>query len=214
LFPRGGLRVGWRRYERWTNSLLEWQDLRRERYVESPLVHPSAVLRAAAVEQAGGYRQLPWPEDYDLFLRLLERGERLDKIDRTLLFWRNHPGRSSFTDPRYGLERHREMKLHHLLQGPLRGKGELCIWGAGRNGRRWARLLQARSVRLTAFIDIDPKKIGRRLQGVPVLSPEAARDPALPFMLGAVASPGARPLIRSALVGAGKIEERDFLFVQ
>jgi hypothetical protein len=82
------------------------------------------------------------------------------------------------------------------------------------NGRRWARLLRRAGLVVEAFLDVDPRKIGRRLSGAPVLPPEQAGNPDLAFVLGAVAAPGARPLIRDALVAAGKVEERDFLFVQ
>ncbi|NMB74930.1 MAG: glycosyltransferase [Myxococcales bacterium] len=214
LFPRGRLRQGWIRYESWQNEIVSCDDVRRERFVESPLVHPSVTLRAAAVARAGGYREREWPEDYDLFLRLLEAGERLDKVPRCLFFWRHSARRASVQDRRYDLERHREMKLHFLLAGPLSRTAEAAIWGAGPNGRRWARLLRDAGRRVHFFIDIDPHKIGKCLDGTPVRSAAAAQDAALPFVLGAVGSPGARPLIRQALRAVGRVEERDFLFVQ
>jgi hypothetical protein len=69
-------------------------------------------------------------------------------------------------------------------------------------------------VKVECFIDVDPAKVGRRIAGVPVFGPGRATDPGLPFILGAVAAAGARPLIRDALLRAGKEEERDFHFVQ
>jgi len=214
LFPRGRLRQGWLRYEQWQNQLVACDDIRRERYVESPLVHPSVMLRAEAVARAGGYRDRDWPEDYDLWLRMLEAGERLDKVPECLLFWRHSPSRASLRDDRYALERHREMKLRFLLDGPLAQVRDLAVWGAGQNGQSWARWLIAAGRRVHFFIDIDPKKIGRYRLGIPVRDPDAARDEGAPFLLGAVGSPGARPLIRQALQRVGRVEERDFLFVQ
>lgn len=214
LFPRGRLRSGWVRYENWQNEIVRCDDIRRERFVESPLVHPSVMLRAAAVARVGGYRERAWPEDYDLFLRLLEAGERLDKVPRCLFFWRHSARRASVRDRRYDLERHREMKLRFLLAGPLAQTADVAIWGAGPNGRCWARLLRGAGRRVHFFIDIDPRKIGKCLDGVPVRHAAAAQDAAPPFILGAVGSPGARPLIRQALHAAGRVEERDYLFVQ
>lgn len=214
LFPRGSLRLGWRRYERWQNSLVDSGQIRRERFVESPLVHPSVTMRAEALRRVGGYRERGWPEDYDLWLRLLESGCILDKVPRTLLFWRHRPQRLSLGHPRYDLERHREMKLHFLLQGELSRRRRVAIWGAGLNGRRWARLLCRSGIQVDCFIDIDSKKIGRTLHGITVMGPERVHGPELPFVLGAVASPGARPLIRNALLQAGKVEEHDFLLLQ
>jgi glycosyltransferase involved in cell wall biosynthesis len=212
LFPRGQMRQGWKRYERWVNSLTTPEQIRRERFVESPLVHPSVILRADAL--AGGYRDGGWPEDYDLWLRLMGEGKLLDKVPRTLFFWRVGPRRHSLTDPRYQPERFMELKLAHLRAGPLADISRIVLWGAGKNGRRWARLLGDGGFRVAGFIDVDPAKIGRKIAGVPVSGPERAGDPNLPFTLGAVAAAGARPLIRDALIRAGKTEESDFLFVQ
>ncbi|WP_233272652.1 glycosyltransferase [Paraburkholderia acidisoli] len=48
--------------------------LRRTRLLIAPLVHPSVMLRVAAVIDVGNYRvQYPAAEDLDLFLRLMER---------------------------------------------------------------------------------------------------------------------------------------------
>jgi glycosyltransferase involved in cell wall biosynthesis len=214
LFPRGQMRQGWKRYERWVNSLTTPELIRRERFVESPLVHPSVILRADVLEEARGYRDGGWPEDYDLWLRLMGAGLLLDKVPRTLFFWRVGPRRYSLTHPRYQPERFMELKLAHLRTGPLANVSQVVLWGAGKNGRRWARLLGDGGIPVEGFIDIDPAKIGKKITGVPVSGPERAEDPHLPFVLGAVATAGARPLIRDALIRAGKAEETDFLFVQ
>ena len=214
LFPREQMRQGWKRYERWVNSLTTPEQIRKERFVESPLVHPSVVLRADALAEAGGYRDGGWPEDYDLWLRLMGAGRHLDKLPRTLFFWRVNPRRHSLTHPRYQPARFMELKLAHLRAGPLAQISRVYLWGAGKNGRRWARLLGDGGMRVDGFIDVDPAKIGRKIAGIPVFGPERTGDPQLPFVLGAVAAAGARPLIREALIRAGKKEESDFLFVQ
>jgi len=214
LFPRGQMRQGWHRYERWLNSLTTVEQLRRERFVESPLAHPSVVLRTRVLREAGGYRDADWPEDYDLWLRLMNAGKLLDKVSRNLLFWRVSQQRHSLTHPRYQPGRFMALKLAHLRADILKGASSVALWGAGRNGRRWARLLEEEGVRVEFFIDVDPAKIGRKIAGIPVFGPERATDPGLPFILGAVAAAGARPLIREALLDAGMAEERDFLFVQ
>lgn len=54
--------------------------------------HPAAFVRTAAVRAVGGYREeFTAAQDYDLWLRLLERGE-LDNLPRLLLFYRRHSG--------------------------------------------------------------------------------------------------------------------------
>jgi glycosyltransferase involved in cell wall biosynthesis len=58
--------------------------------IGSMIVHPTAALRKAAVVQAGGYRpEYAHAEDFDLFLRLAERGE-LANLPDPLLDYRQH----------------------------------------------------------------------------------------------------------------------------
>jgi glycosyltransferase involved in cell wall biosynthesis len=214
IFPRQRVRRGWLRYERWLNDLCSPGAIRRERFVESPLAHPSVMLRAEALAAVGGYRPGPFPEDYDLWLRLLATGRALDKVPRVLLAWRDSDERATRQDPRYLPARHRALKLVHLLAGPLAGRREVAVWGAGESGRRWARALGPAGVRVALFLDVDPRKIGRMLEGAPVLPTGAARDPSLPFLLGAVGAEGGHAHIRATLTAAGKLEEQDFLLVE
>jgi hypothetical protein len=67
---------------------------------------------------------------------------------------------------------------------------------------------------LAAYIDIDPRKIGRTRRGLPVLPPESLMDLwrryTHPVVLAAVGARGARPLIRQRLTGMGLVEGRDW----
>jgi hypothetical protein len=61
------------------------------------------------------------------------------------------------------------------------------------------------------FVDIDPRKIGRRVQGVPVL-PHDALDSARDLVIAAVGARGARALIRTYLQERGFHEGVDAWF--
>lgn len=210
IFPRCKMSEGLRAYEAWLNGLCLHEDIIRERFVESPLAHPSVMLRRRVLQDAGGYRDAGWPEDHDLWLRLAAAGVRFGKRPETLLFWRDHGARLTRTDPRYQAERFLECKAEHLVPGPLAGRAPLIVWGAGRTGRRLTRHLAARGVRAAAFIDIDPRKIGRTVQGAPVYGPHDLHglrqgEPGA-VVLAAVAFPGARDLIRAFLDREGLVE--------
>lgn len=57
-----------------------------------PLVHPTVMMRRAAIERIGGYRaKYQWLEDLDLFLRLAETG-KLANLPDVLLHYRLHTG--------------------------------------------------------------------------------------------------------------------------
>lgn len=42
----------------------------------APFVHPAFVVRRSSLEAVGGYRSVPYAEDFDLFIRLLKAGSR------------------------------------------------------------------------------------------------------------------------------------------
>jgi hypothetical protein len=130
-----------RAYVAWQNTLLDHAAIVREIFVESPLVHPSVVMRTKALRALGGYRELDGPEDYDLWLRAHARGLRFAKLEDVLLRWRDSSSRLTRADPRYAPERFMELKLAALAEGPLRGGREVVVWGAGPIGKAWARRL-------------------------------------------------------------------------
>jgi len=72
------------------------RQLKRERFLRSPLVHPSVMLRVDAVRAVGNYRRLyPAAEDLDLFLRLMERYECANLPELGLYYELNEGGVSA-----------------------------------------------------------------------------------------------------------------------
>jgi glycosyltransferase involved in cell wall biosynthesis len=210
LFPARAVRAGMRRYAEWLNGLTAPALVRRDLFVESPLVHPAALLRREALARAGGWRAGDFPEDYDLWLRLAAAGGGLTNVPRTLLAWRESPSRATRTDPRYALARHLALKCRFLAAGPLAGRREVAVWGAGETGKRLADALAAHGIGVALFVEVDRNKVGRRIRGAPVVGYEGVeRARGLPLLV-AVGAPGARALIRAELARAGFEEERDF----
>ena len=213
-FPKKEVREGFRIYIDWLNSLVTEDDIRREIFVESPIAHPSVIFRKSQIEGMGGYQEHGWAEDYDLWLRLYLQGAKFAKIPEVLVSWREYPNRLTRTDGRYSLENFLRAKAHYLVRGPLAGREAVILWGAGMMGRRLSKHLQRQNVPLVAFIDVDPKKIGRTRRGLPILEPEDLlelweRYPN-PVVLAAVGARGARALIRERLNGFGLREGQDW----
>jgi hypothetical protein len=188
----------------------------REIFIESPIPHPSVLVRRRDLEELGGYEDRGWPEDYDLWLRFYLEGKRFAKVPEVLYFWREHRTRLSRTDPRYSIENFLRAKAHYLARGPLQGRTAL-IWGAGRTGRRLSKHLLREDAQIAAFVDVDPEKIGRSLRGIPIYAASDLRArwdaSSSPFLLSAVSSRQARALIRAYLRDMGLQEGRDFLCV-
>lgn len=172
MFPRQGLTEGRRKYEAWLNQIGDEQAILRDRFIECPLAHPSLVLRTQVLCEFG-YRDMGWPEDYDLILRLLGAGQRLSTVHRRLLFWREQPTRLSRISPTYGLDRFTSCKAHFLASDWLGGSEHYVLWGYGSTGRSLARALLRLGKRPSTIVELHPGRIGQRILSVPVISAHA-----------------------------------------
>jgi glycosyltransferase involved in cell wall biosynthesis len=197
-------------YAAWLNGLTSAEALHRERFIESPLCHPSVCLRREALEAVGGWKHGDFPEDYALWMELLDAGHRLRNLPEVLLRWRDGTGRLTRTDPRYAVKRFTWVKARHLASGPL-GDGRPCtVWGAGPSGLTLTRFLQERGVVVERFVDVHPRKVGTRVQGIPVVRPEALGGPGGGHLVVCVGVRWAREEIRADLASRGWVEGRDF----
>lgn len=212
--PIGDTAEGMRRYVAWQNGLESHADLVANLFVESPIAHPSVMMRRDAFEGAGGYRDPGWAEDYDLWHRMREAGARFEKLPRALLSWRDGAGRLTRRHPMYAESKFYAAKLHYFKRHAL-CKSPVTVWGAGPIGRNWVRDLLAAGIEVSRVIDIDPKKIDRTIADgrAKVVSPDEGLKQRGGLVLGAVGSRGARDLIRQRLLKDQLIEGRDFLFV-
>jgi glycosyltransferase involved in cell wall biosynthesis len=73
----------------------DMESIRRNKYSQLPLAHPATSIRKSALESVGGYRDFFFPsEDYDLWLRLLERYS-LANSSKILTEYRIHPAQAT-----------------------------------------------------------------------------------------------------------------------
>jgi glycosyltransferase involved in cell wall biosynthesis len=199
----------------WTNSFAAADEVARYRYVDGPVVHPTWCARRELYERHGGYRVGPFPEDYELMLRWLAAGERLEKIPEPLVFWRRHDASVTRTSARCSDDAHARLKAAFLARDPRLAGRPLGLVNAGRHGRDLARALLEHALDLCCFFDLDPAKIGRRVRDrYPVLPHAALADHPGLFVLVAKGGMGDRATIRQMLVRLGREEGRDFLFVR
>jgi glycosyltransferase involved in cell wall biosynthesis len=224
MFPE--VREGYREYLRWQNAVITPEQIDANIYVESPFAHPSVMFRRrmswrGSVEATGGagpgldapsadirYEDGLFPEDYELWLRMHAAGARMIKVPRVLLAWRESANRASRVDPRYSREAFDRLRARHLAQDRrVRGARELVIWGAGRVSRRRVQLMGIAPV---AWVDVDPRKIGRTIDGAKVHHYEWLRGRAS-FVIVNVTNHHAREEVVAALESFGYAAGRDFL---
>lgn len=233
-FPPEMVRDGTRRYQDWLNSIATPDEISRDVFIECPIAHPTLMIRRSVILAVGGYRELGWPEDYDLILRVWAAGYRMARVPAILHHWREGPDRLSRTDERYDLDAFLRLKVFFLTRTLLAGGRSAVIWGAGPVGKRLARALIDAGTPIRAFVDLDPNKVGQEIHGATVASPddlarlvpprdaddEGARtrpwrgfDPDRPLVLAAVAQEGARESIRGECRRQGLTEGADFIAV-
>ena len=213
LFGAAGPNPGMQAYVAWLNGLQDHRDIVRDIWVESPLAHPSVMLRASVLRTLGSYRDVDGPEDYDLWLRAHAAGCRFASLPEVLLDWRDGPRRLSRTDRRYAPPRFRAVKIEALERGPLRGRG-VVVWGAGPIGKGWAKALRDRGHPVLAFVEVAPRKVGGTIHGVPVVAVADARSAGPRALhLAAVGQPGARARIRAEAARQGLVDGEDLLAV-
>jgi glycosyltransferase involved in cell wall biosynthesis len=218
LFPEQKLQKGLAHYLSWLNSLTSHEHICRDLFVESPLAHPAVSYRRRLILELGAYRDGPFPEDYDLWLRSWEHGVRFGKVPALSVYWRHHAGRLTFTDERYSPEAFRELKVRALCRTRLKSVNEFAMAGAGRDGKRFAKSLMNHGYKVAAWFELDPRKIGQTIYGAPVysyndLTALLAGPTKLPHILAGVGVKGARQIIRDLFLAHSLVETVDFTCV-
>lgn len=193
--PDGEVGGGMKHFGLWLNTLTDRAKLKSNLFVDSPLVHPATCAHTGLLRQLGGY-VAGVPEDYHLWLRVVQARRELAKIPQPVLKWRDHSHRLTRTHPDYGRDRFFEVKwqfLHTL--GILSPHRPLVVWGAGKEARPWLARLAAGAYPVVGVVDVDPAKQGTTRHSYPTYSIDKIMD--LPWETGliAVGAKGARELI-------------------
>lgn len=206
---------GYARYVDWLNELTSQAKISINRFIESPLVHPSVMFRTHLVDKHGGYRNGRFPEDYELWLRWLQQEVRMAKIPDVLLKWRDQPDRLSRTHKRYSVEAFYKTKakyLAHWLAEHNPHQPDVLIWGAGSSSRKRAELLTQHGIRIAQYIDVDPNKIGQKIHGRTVLSYQEIPQKDKCFIISFVGNRGVNEEIAAHLNNRGYILGKHFIF--
>jgi hypothetical protein len=144
LFPAAATGPGMRRWAAWHNGLLTHDAMAAERFIDSPLAHGTALMRRAAIEAVGAWRENGLPEDLDLWLRWSGAGLRFAKSGRVLYGWRQHAASATRRDPRYRPEAFLALKADALARSPIAARGRALLVGVGASLARWRDALSGR----------------------------------------------------------------------
>jgi hypothetical protein len=219
-FPADAVTDGMRTYVEWQNDLQSPEEIASERFVESPVLHPSVMLRTALVREAlGGWREHGRAEDWDFFLRAFEAGLRIGRVPDILLDWRQHPLQLTRRDARYSADALLDLRAEFLARhlAPIAASGRtLWVLGAGPVGKDLVKALSRHGVVADGIVDVDARKIGGIVRGegnrwrVIAHTALLAMTPR-PFAVSAVSGRPARGRVRAELARFGWVEGDDFV---
>jgi len=168
---------GMRDYVSHLGVLVGWESIRNSLFEESPLVHPATLMRRHALDEAGGYLEESWPEDYSLWLRMVAAGFRLARLPVPLFRWADPPGRLTRTSALCAPERLAALRARFLpVLHPRVATAGCQLWGMGPTGKVALAALQREGVRVERAFDVDPRKVGNRVSGVRILPLEALKE--------------------------------------
>tara|TARA_B100001093_G_scaffold430909_1_gene426772 strand:- start:399 stop:1424 length:1026 start_codon:yes stop_codon:yes gene_type:complete len=206
---------GFAEYVKWSNSIQREHEISFHRFEESPIVHPSVVFRKMLFKNYGGYRDGPFPEDYELWLRWQSRGVRFCKLKDILLDWYDSENRASRIEIRYSKPSFQRAKAKYLkawLDEHQHHQKKLIGWGAGKIAKAQIRILIENNILLEKIYEVDPKKIGTHFAGIPILDVRELNLQSTEFMLVLTGSRSAKNKIKDFLGVRNLVYGKHYLF--
>jgi glycosyltransferase involved in cell wall biosynthesis len=147
------------RYTAWHNELEQPNALHAQMFRETTVAQPTWALTLARFDALGGYSVRERCEDLDLLYRHVERGGRLVRVDEVLTRYRYNLAGASHAIGWLELLSIK-MRAFERLVLERHVKETFCIWGAGRDGKRFFRALSDKwQRRVAAFCDVDEAKL-------------------------------------------------------
>jgi len=148
---------GFKRYVDWVNSVMTYEDILKSQFIESPIVNPTAMWRQNVAKELGMYRHGDFPEDYELWLRWLHHGVKIEKLPRKLIEWHDSLNRLTRTNEMYSDEAFYRVKTKYLnlwLKKNHPHYPHIAVWGASRISRKYIDFLKEEHIEIDFYIDI------------------------------------------------------------
>lgn len=203
---------GFQRYVNWSNGILDYEDILLKQFIESPIINPTAMWRKEVSTQYGSYADGDFPEDYELWLRWLEKGVKIHKLPDHLIRWYDSEQRLTRVDDRYSDDSFFNIKTRYLanwLHNHNPFHPNVVVWGASKISRNRSKLLEGYEVIVTGFIDISRK---RQLKQE-IIYYKNISSPQEIFILVYLKEETMRSRTQEFIEGKGFIEGKNYLLV-
>ncbi|WP_136481387.1 glycosyltransferase family 2 protein [Cognatitamlana onchidii] len=168
-FSETGIKAGYKSYETWLNQLTKTGANYSEIYKECVIPSPCWMVYREDLIACNAFNPNRYPEDYDLAFRFYKHQYKCLPCNEVLHDWRDYNTRTSRTHEHYAENHFIGIKLHYFLELDFNKTKTLVIWGAGKKGKKVAKILIDKGIDFEWICD-NPKKIGKDIYGV-VLKP-------------------------------------------
>lgn len=209
-FAEGGVNDGYKKYENWLNSLCENNTHWNEIYKECVIASPCWMLHREDFEQCGGFYNNIYPEDYDLVFRFYREKFKVISSNNILHLWRDHPDRTSRNHEHYAAQSFYELKLNYFLELEHNPQKKLVVWGAGRKGKRLAKMLNKKEIDFS-WTSNNPNKHGKEIYENTLSDLESSIQGEVEVII-TVAQRNAKSEIKRFMHQKSLQENRDFWF--
>jgi glycosyltransferase involved in cell wall biosynthesis len=167
---------GYKYHIDWLNSILTVEEHFLNRFTDAPVAHPTVLFKANLPRDFGTYASKALPEDFELWLRWMEKGLRFAKVPEVLFEWSDYPVRTSRTHKNYRMENFYQQKAVYFARWWKSKKinKEIWIWGYGKDVFKKVQPLATEGLKITGFIDISERpKAKRRVRSFKSILPHA-----------------------------------------
>lgn len=202
---------GFLRYENWLNEVARDNLHNEQIYTECVIPSHSWLMSKDDLDSIGAFEPEVYPEDYDLCFRIYRSNLRIIGIDKVLHYWRDRSNRISRTWEEYKDNRYFELKLKYFLEIDKDQNRPLVLWGAGKNGKDLAKLLQKEGIEFK-WVGDSPTKIGHIIYDVKIEATSAIELIDNAQVIIAVSSPSGKLEIKDLLNRMSKIPVSDYWF--
>lgn len=201
---------GYELFIRWQNSIISPEEHMLSRFIESPLAHPTVMFRKKLIEEYGFYDTGEVPEDYELWLRWMDRGVRFHKIPAPLVQWNDHSRRLSRNHENYSKEAFFTVKCKYMaawIKREIDPHKKIVICGSSKIIRKRADLLAGFGVDIFGYTDVKPSR-NRNINFIPYTQ---LTDPEKWLIINFISKRGVGKAIRTHFQKLGFADGRDFI---
>ncbi len=202
---------GYQEYERWLNGLIDQNSHWEELFKECVIPSPCWMMHREDFEKCGGFSGTDYPEDYDLVFRMWEKGIKVVSSKETLLYWREHPGRTSRNDIRLTDVYFSKLKVKYFLRNCYRKNHTLLIWGAGNKAKDIVAELNQKNIPLL-WVSANPEKIGKTINSHRIIGLKEIPETKNTQHIISFTDPESQQKVSAYMSASGLLRNQDYFF--